>query len=144
MGEKVIFGHFGVFLALKKPLGHTQELSRSTNEQKYVASIYQQLYSKFRQNPRHQFFTIILKVSIIAILGRFQPPGGVTTRPKRKNDEVSSTGTCKFEFSAIKNHYKDIREDILDKYQKSPQKGAFSALKAPGARNAELWQGPNY
>ena len=55
------------------------------------------------------------------------------------NDEVSGIGTCKFEFSTIKKHYKDIHNGILDKhYKKSPQKGCFLALKEPPGHTQEL------
>ena len=62
-------------------------------------------------------------------------PRGVTFGPKRVNDEVSSTMTCKFDFSTIENHYKDMHNDIFDKHLKSPQKGCFLALKVLGDVN---------
>ena len=41
---------------------------------------------------------------------------GDVSPPKRVNDEVSGIETCKFEFSTIKHHYKDILNGILDKF----------------------------
>ena len=45
--------------------------------------------------------------------------------PKHVKNEVSGVRNCKFEFSAIKNHYMDIYDVILDKLQKSPREGDF-------------------
>ena len=59
------------------------------------------------------------------------PQGTRNTSQKRVNDKVSNIGTCKFEFTTIKNHYNDIHNGILDKQQKKPQKGVFLALKEP-------------
>ena len=39
--------------------------------------------------------------------------------------EVSCIGNCKFEFSTIKNHYKDIHNAILDKSLKKTKMGCF-------------------
>ena len=69
-----------------------------------------------------------VKSLILTNLGAF---GGFLATPKRVNDEFLGIGTCKFEFSTIKNHYKDIHNDILDKSLKKPQKGVFLALKVP-------------
>ena len=63
--------------------------------------------------------------SIWGFLGLFKPIRDVVTIPKKANDAFSPTGICKFEFSTIKNHYKDIHDDILDKHQKKPPKGMF-------------------
>ena len=59
--------------------------------------------------------------------GIFSPksPQGSKKHPKKVNNKVSGIGTCKFEFSIIKNHYNNIHNDILDKHQKKPQKGCF-------------------
>ena len=44
---------------------------------------------------------------------------------KKVNDDFSGTGTCKFEFSTIKSHHKDIHNNILYKSSKRPQMGWF-------------------
>ena len=61
----------GRFLALKEPPGHTQELSRGTDKQNYIASDQLQLFIKFYENPRCQFFAICIKVPFLAIQGHF-------------------------------------------------------------------------
>ena len=67
----------------------------------------------------------------LGAFGVFLANGEAVSTPKEVNDEVSGIGTCKFEFSTIKNHYKDIHNDILDKSLKKPQNGVFLALKVP-------------
>ena len=57
--------------------------------------------------------------------GYFLSDWEAVSTQKEVNDEVSGIGTCKFEFSTIKNHYKDIHNDILDKSLKRPQNGVF-------------------
>ena len=60
---------------------------------------------------------------------------GDLSTPKRVNDEVSGIGNCKFEFSTIKNHYKDIHNNILDKSLKKQKWGVFSPKSPPGDAN---------
>ena len=65
-------------------------------------------------------------------MGYFLANGEAVSTPKEVNDKVSGIGTCKFEFSTLKNHYKDIHNDILDKGSKKPQKwGVFSPKSPP-------------
>ena len=74
-----------------------------------------------------------------AFWGVFSKWGDLSTPKRRVNDEVSGIGTCKFEFSTIKNHYKDIHNDILDKSSKKPQKwGVFSPKSPRGTRTRVL------
>ena len=79
--------------------------------------------------------------TIWGFLGAFL---GDLSTPKRVNEEFSGIGTCKFEFSTIKNHYKDIHNDILDKSLKKPQNGVFLALKGPRGREPEFCRGGRY
>ena len=65
----------------------------------------------------------------------FLANGETVSTPKKVNDEISGIGTCKFEFSTIKNHYKDIHNDIFDKSSKNPKMGAFSPKSPPGDVN---------
>ena len=70
------------------------------------------------------------------ILGIFSPKSSQWTRnttQKRVNDKVSGIGTCKFEFSSLKNHYNDIHNCISTNIRKKPQKGVFSPKRAPRA-----------
>ena len=64
-------------------------------------------------------------------------PGGREPDSKMVNDKVSDIGT-------IKTHYQDIHNDISDKHQKKPSKGAFLALKVPGGREPEFCRGQKY
>ena len=73
-------------------------------------------------------------------LGHFQAHRGWFLHSKKVNDDVSCNDICKFEFGTIKKHYSDIHNDILDKRQKSPQKG-YLALKAPGGHEPEFFRG---
>ena len=57
------------------------------------------------------------------------------------NGDVSGIGTCKFEFSTIKNPYNDIQNGIFDNHHKKPQKWCFLALKVPRGREPEFCQG---
>ena len=61
-------------------------------------------------------------------MGVFLADGEAVSTQKEVNGEVSDIGTCKFEFSTIKNHYKDIHNGILDKILKKAQNGVFLAL----------------
>ena len=64
-------------------------------------------------------------------LGLFKAHRDTVSIPKKVNNEVSCDGICKFEIGTIKNHYKDIHNDIFDKHQKKPPKGVFLTLKVP-------------
>ena len=61
--------------------------------------------------------------------------------PKKVNDGVSCDGICKFEIGTIKNHYKDIHNEILDKIQKKTPKGVFLALKVPEGHEPDFFRG---
>ena len=78
------------------------------------------------------------------ILGEFShksPPRGREPDSKKwVNSEVSGIGTCKFEFSTIKNPittYKMVFETIS---RKRPKKGVFLAPKVPRGREPEFCQ----
>ena len=75
------------------------------------------------------------------LLGLFNPIGDAASAPKKVNDDVSCNEICKFEFGTIKSHYSGIHNDILNKNQKSPQKGHFLALNAPGGNEPEFCRG---
>ena len=65
----------------------------------------------------------------MGILGAFlaiKVPRGREPDSKMGEREVSGIGTCKFEFSTIKNPYNDIQNGIFDNHHKKPQKrGVF-------------------
>ena len=71
----------------------------------------------------------------------FLANGETISTPKRVNDEASAIGTCKFEFSTIKNHYKDIHNDILDKSSKKPQKWGVFSPKSPRGTRTRVFPG---
>ena len=77
----------------------------------------------------------------LGLFRAFLSPRGCGIRPKKANDAFSPNGICKFEFGTIKNHYKDIHKNILDKHQKKPPKGVFLALKAPEVHEPEIFRG---
>ena len=49
--------------------------------------------------------------------------GDAVSTPKHVKNEVSGVRNGKFEFSTIKNHYKDIYDVIWTNFTKSPQRG---------------------
>ena len=61
--------------------------------------------------------------------------------PKKVNNEVSCDGICKFEIGTIKNHYKDIDNDILDKRQKKPPKRGIFSPKSPRGTQTRVFSG---
>ena len=79
--------------------------------------------------------------SIGGFLGLFKPIRDTVSVPKKVNDDVSCNDICKFEFNAIKNHYSDIHNDILDRHQKNPQKGVFFSPEPLGGTRTRVFSG---
>ena len=74
--------------------------------------------------------------------GSFWPISGDTSQiPKLPNNEVSGIGTSKFEFSTIKNHYKDIHNGISDKDQEKALKKGTSIPKSPWGTQTRVLPG---
>ena len=60
--------------------------------------------------------------------------GDAVSTPKHVKNEVSGVRNGKFEFSTIKNHYKDIYDVIWTNFRKSPPKGVLRRQEGPGSK----------